>query len=170
MTGTTPRSRPVLRELRDDLNPFYRVRWADGRIARLSSDRIALTLSTIGWLQFWAGLATILLLEIDGTVPWLILIAVGLVLDVLVKRRLRWLVRAAEARDSAVAADRSTEPADGRLWEFMARRCDESEAKYRARAARAEDAGDERAADKYRRRADRERRWAAQCRDNRQSI
>lgn len=77
------------------------------------------------------------------SVYWLTLVTVALLFSVLSARLSR----------SALSL--------GRLYEFMARRCDLAEAKLLAKAAAARN---KRSSDRYRRRAEFERKWAKKCR------
>ena len=137
------------------------VRWSDGRQVRYRSDATALVLWLAVNAATIAGLAGVWLL--DMSVFWWVLVA-ALPLNAAAQLRLRYIVRRAERQGVVppVPSQTRRETLRSRFAMWAAGRCDLKEAKLLARADAARTTG---AADRYRRRAERERDWAQKCRD-----
>ena len=140
---------------------LQRVRTSDGQIASYRNDGVALGLHLSHWVLLIAALLVLWRSNLAGSWWWMLLLSA--MADILARIRMLRSVRLMESRGAAVKPSLDSLLVC-RLYEFMARRCDVEEEKLLARASDAELQGDQHSADKYRIRADRERKRAEECR------
>jgi len=149
-----------------------RVRWSDGRTVSYRQDRIALGLHL--WSQASGITVTILWIASSSWAAWWVLIplsiANGVGFELVARNRLRRAVLRAEALGSEGQALAKVGPAHwinqrlSRFDDYVIRSCDRKAEEFQARAEIAQANGNQRAAAKYLRRAERERKYSQFCR------
>lgn len=150
---------------------FRRPRWSDGRIVSYLQDRIALGLHL--WSQASGLTVTVLWIASSSWAAWWVLIplsiANGVGFEFVARNRLRRAVLRAEALGSEGQALAKVGPAHwinqrlSRFDDYVIRSCDQKAEEFQARAEMAQANGNQRAAARYLRRTERERKYSQFC-------
>lgn len=149
---------------------IHRARWSDGTVVKFHFDRLAWCLMALAHALHILGIL-LALLVFDSLVQWwlLVVVSVGLAVGGLANTRLH--IAANRAEELGVTKESAPNEVSfewyarlsglrARALEYCARRCEISERDLLEKADAAAVSGDHRSAENYRRRAERERRWA----------
>ena len=153
------------------MDAFRRVRWSDGRLVSYRQDQIALGLHL--WSLVSGITVTVLWINSSSWAAWWVLIplsiANGVGFEFVARIRLRRAVLRVEALGSGGQQLVSMGPGHwinqqlSRFDDYAVWKCDQKAEEFQARAETAEASGNQRAAARYLRRAERERKYSRFC-------